>query len=130
MNMSAQQIADTINSGAGPEGLFGEGKEIKDLAEQQQKVESRIKKLQARMEQSWQGKGADAARAGAGPLIEASRVANGHMNEASKLYDEQGDSFNTVKSKVGSGPGPKPEKQLNVDPMGLDGPAVSRNEEE
>jgi len=33
MNMSAQQIADTINAGAGPEGLFDEGKGIKTLAE-------------------------------------------------------------------------------------------------
>src|SRR5699024_2946072 len=130
MSMNAQQIADTINAGQGPEGLFGEGSEISELAGKQREVEGRIKKLQDRMERSWQGKGADAARAGAGPLKQAAQQANEHMGKASGLYEEQGDSFNTVKAKVGGGPGPKPEKQLKINHMGNTGPAVSRNEDE
>lgn len=108
MGMNAQQIADTINSGPGPKELFGEGKDVKDLAKKHGDVVDRIEKLQKRMKGSWKGKAADAAYVGAGPLTDASKFANEHMSSASKLYEGQGDSFNTVKSKVGDGPGPKP----------------------
>src|SRR5699024_4559756 len=128
MSMNAQQIADTINAGQGPEGLFGEGSEISELAGKQREVEGRIKKLQDRMERSWQGKGADAARAGAGPLKQAAQQANEHMGKASGLYEEQGDSFNTVKAKIGSGPGPTPDKHTKP-PTSLRGPQTTNQSE-
>src|SRR5699024_7978945 len=114
MGMDAHQIATAINSGSGPEGLFNEGSEIKDLADRHNRVIGRIKALQDRMEQSWQGEGADAARAGAGPLVDASKVAKEHMDKAGTLYEGQGDSFNKVKSSVGEGPGPKPDIQKST----------------
>src|SRR5699024_2873989 len=114
MGMDAHQIATAINSGSGPEGLFNEGSEIKDLADRHNRVIGRIKALQDRMEQSWQGEGADAARAGAGPLVDASKVAKEHMDKAGTLYEGQGDSFNKVKSSVGEGPGPKPDIQTST----------------
>lgn len=126
MAYSAQQIVDMVQSGRGPESLFNGGHSTRDMSQRHQDIVDKMRALQRRMEPHWQGDAADAAYAGAGPLIAASEVSGEHLTKARNLYDGQGNSFNDLKNKIGDGPGPKPQSTFASDHLSL---FSSRDEE-
>ncbi|RJQ75843.1 hypothetical protein [Amycolatopsis panacis] len=100
--LSAQQIIDLVRAGVGPGDLFHGSTTSGDLAAQHDEVAGRMQRLQDKMSQCWKGDAAGQAYAGAGPLVQASKVSGQHLQQAGDLYNGQGNSYHTLKSKVQS----------------------------
>lgn len=109
MALSAPEIVARVKAGKGPQDLYSAHDAAANFARKHDEITGKIEALQRRMSGSWTGNAADQARVGAGPLLEASKVAAGHLATAQSLYLGQGDSFRGLKAEVDQNdPGPKP----------------------
>ncbi|GAA1946347.1 hypothetical protein [Amycolatopsis minnesotensis] len=116
MGYDAPKIVELVNGGDGSPSMFATGVDAGKMATLHSEIAGDMKALQVAMSSHWEGPAAEQARAGVGPLIQASQVSGEHLTEAQKLYDGQGRSFNDLSAKVKENdPGPKPEATFASD---------------
>ncbi|WP_158881328.1 hypothetical protein [Amycolatopsis anabasis] len=118
MAYDAPKIVELIRGGSGPKALYSSGISSAEAAKLHQEIADDMLRLQGKMEGFWEGPASEQARAGAGPLVEASKVSGEHMSKAHELYVGQGSSFSDLKIKVEENdPGKKPESTFASDYM-------------
>ncbi|GAA5128191.1 hypothetical protein GCM10025762_58140 [Haloechinothrix salitolerans] len=115
MGYTAQQIADMLQSGEGPNSYYESSTTSRELVNEYKERQSSFARLIGRLETAWVGESGDAARGAMRPLSEASKVSSENQHNVSMQMDTQGESFNRVKNTVGTGPGPKPESTFASD---------------
>lgn len=118
MGYDAPKIVELVNSGDGPPSMFASGVDAGKMAALHNEIAGDMQALQTAMASHWEGPAAEQARAGVGPLIQASQVSGEHLTKAQQLYDGQGRSFNDLSAKVKENdPGPKPSSTFASDWM-------------
>ncbi|UKD60010.1 hypothetical protein L3Q65_21535 [Amycolatopsis sp. FU40] len=101
-SLSAPEIIALVKSGKGSDDLFHGSDMSRGFSTDHNDVADKMLQLQGKMSQYWQGDAAGQANAGAGPLVQASKVSGQHLQAVDGLYSGQGGSYNTLKSKVQS----------------------------
>ena len=100
MAYSPQQIIQLVKSGKGPNGMESGGDQSAQLSTLHSQIADDMLQLQGAMAEHWQGDASGQAYAGAGPLVEASKVSGDHLLQAHNLYTGQGSSFRDLQGKV------------------------------
>ncbi|MFF0149653.1 hypothetical protein [Amycolatopsis sulphurea] len=102
MALTPQQIVDLVNRGKGSAGMYDGATVANGLSQRHDAIADRMLRLQGKMSQYWEGDSAGQAYAGAGPLVDASKVSGQHLEQANQLYTGQGNSFKDLDGKIKS----------------------------